>query len=452
MTRLFGTNGIRGVVGPDMNAELAVKVGRSIGTFFGGGPVALARDTRLSGPMLARATASGLMSAGCEVIDLGIVPTPCAEHYVTKAGGTLKGAVVVTASHNPREFNGLKAIDARGMEMRREDEEAIESIFFEERFRVAPWSEVGSIRSDDTAVSRYLEAILGKVDVDAIRKAAFTVVVDPGNGAGCLSTPYLLRSLGCRVISLNGQPDGAFPGRMPEPIPAHLGDLMRVVSDVRANLGIAHDGDADRAVFVDDKGSFVVGDKSLALLARAAIGGRGGTVVTPVSTSSLLEDVVRAAGGTVVRTRVGSPIVAGVMFETGATFGGEENGGAIFPDHQFCRDGAMAAAKMLELLAHARKTLSTLEAELPEYHIKKANVPVPADQRDAVLTSIVALAKGRKVDTTDGVKILEADGAVLVRPSGTEAIFRVYAEGRTSARADALAAEGVDLVKKALRR
>jgi len=140
------------------------------------------------------------------------------------------------------------------------------------------------------------------------------------------------------------------------------------------------------------------------------------------------------------------------MFETGATFGGEENGGAIFPDHQFCRDGAMAAAKMLELLAHARKTLSTLEAELPEYHIKKANVPVPADQRDAVLTSIVALAKGRKVDTTDGVKILEADGAVLVRPSGTEPIFRVYAEGRTSARADALAAEGVDLVKKALRR
>src|SRR3989442_868659 len=345
MTRLFGTNGIRGVVGPDMNAELAVKVGRSIGTFFGGGPVALARDTRLSGPMLARATASGLMSAGCEVIDLRIVPTPCAEHYVTKAGGTL-------------------------------------------------------------------------------------------NGAGCLSTPYLLRSLGCRVISLNGQPDGAFPGRMPEPIPAHLGDLMRVVSDVRANLGIAHDGDADRAVFVDDKGSFVVGDKSLALLAQAAIRGRGGTVVTPVSTSSLLEDVVRAAGGTVVRTRVGSPIVAGAMFQTGATFGGEENGGAIFPDHQFCRDGAMAAAKMLEILAHARKTLSTLEAELPEYHIKKANVPVPADQRDAVLTSIVALAKGRKVDTTDGVKILEAEGAVLVRPSGTEPIFRVYAEGRTSARAD----------------
>src|SRR5207245_5472352 len=207
-----------------------------IGTFVSGGAVALARDPRLSGPMLARAAASGLMSAGCDVIDLGLVPTPCAQYFVAKSG-QVKGAIVVTASHNPREFNGLKAIDSRGMEMRREDEESIESIFFEERFRVAPWSEVGSIRSDDTAVSRYLEAILGKVDVDAIRKAAFTVVVDPGNGAGCLSTPYLLRSLGCRVISLNGQPDGAFPGRMPEPVPGHLGDLMRVVSDVHANLG-----------------------------------------------------------------------------------------------------------------------------------------------------------------------------------------------------------------------
>src|SRR5712691_4988758 len=170
MTRLFGTNGIRGFIGEAMNADLAVKVGRAIGTFFGGGPVALARDPRLSGPMLARAAASGLMSSGCDVVDLGVVPTPCAQYYVAKSG-SLKGALVVTASHNPREYNGLKAIDARGMEMRREDEESIEAIFFENRFHAALWSDVGSIRSDDTAVSRYLEAVRGKVDVDAIRKA-----------------------------------------------------------------------------------------------------------------------------------------------------------------------------------------------------------------------------------------------------------------------------------------
>ena len=449
MTRLFGTNGIRGVIGQDMTADLAVKVGRAIGTFFGGGSVALARDTRLSGPMLARAAASGLMSAGCEVIDLGIVPTPCAQYCVAKSG-SLKGAVVVTASHNPREFNGLKGIDPHGMEMRREDEEAIEAIFFEDRFRVAPWSEVGSIRSDDSGIQRYLEGIRAKVDVDAIRKRGFTVVVDPGNGAGCLATPYLLRSLGCRVLSLNGQPDGAFPGRMPEPTVEHLGNLLRLVFEVRADLGVAHDGDADRAIFVDDKGSFVDGDKSLALLARAAIRARGGTVVTPVSTSTLIEDVVREAGGTVLRTRVGSPIVARTMFETGAAFGGEENGGVIFPDHQFCRDGAMALAKMLELLAREGRSLSSLAAALPRYYIKKANVPVPVEGRDAVLKSLVEFAQGRKLDTTDGVKILESDGAVLVRPSGTEPVFRVYAEGRTPERADALAAEGVDLIKQAL--
>src|SRR5437867_8490135 len=451
VTRLFGTNGIRGVIGPEMNADLAVKVGRAIGTFVSGGAVALARDPRLSGPMLARAAASGLMSAGCDVIDLGLVPTPCAQYFVAKSG-QVKGAIVVTASHNPREFNGLKAIDSRGMEMRREDEEAIESIFFESRFHVAPWSEVGSIRADDAAIHRYTEGVLSKVDGDAIRKRAPSVVVDPGNGAGCVMTLYLLRSLGCRVLSMNAQPDGAFPARPPEPTPDHLGDLMRVVSEVHADLGIAHDGDADRATFVDDKGSFVYGDKSLALLAKAAIQGRGGTVVTPVSTSSLIDDVVRAAGGRVVRTRVGSPIVARTRFETGAALGGEENGGVIFPDHQFCRDGAMSAAKMLELLAQEGKRLSSLTAALPQYHLKKANVSVPVEKREAVLASLVELTKGRKVDTTDGVKIVEPDGAVLVRPSGTEPIFRVYAEARTPERADALAAEGADLIQKALGR
>jgi len=449
MTRLFGTNGIRGVVGEMMNADLAVKVGRAIGTFFQGGSVGLARDPRLSGPMLARAAASGLMSAGCDVIDLGMVPTPCAQYFVAKSGH-LKGAVVVTASHNPREFNGLKAIDARGMEMSREDEETIEAIYFENRFHAAAWADVGSGRTDDTAISRYMEGIRAKIDAEAIGKQNPLVVIDPGNGAGCVVTPYLLRSLGCRVLTLNAQPDGAFPGRLPEPTPDHLGDLMRLVSEVHADLGIAHDGDADRATFVDDKGAFVVGDKALALLAQAAVKSRGGAVVTPVSTSSVVEDVVRAAGAKVIRTRVGSPIVARTMFESGAVFGGEENGGVIFPDHQFCRDGAMSAAKMLELLAHEGKSLSALVAALPQYHIKKANVAVPVDRREAVLTSIVEFAKGRKVDTTDGVKILEGDGAVLVRPSGTEPIFRVYAEAKTPARADALADEGVALIQKAL--
>jgi len=382
-------------------------------------------------------------------VDLGVLPTPAEQYYLAKKGG-LKGGVVVTASHNPREFNGIKVLDAAGMELRREDEEAIEAVYFGGRPKVAEWSSVGSIRSDGGAIELYLAGILSRVDGDAIRSRGLTVAVDPGNGAGCLVTPYLLAALGCRVISLHGQPDGTFPGRPPEPVPEHLGDLLRLVRETHADFGVAHDGDADRAIFVDERGTFLQGDRSLALLAGAALRGRGGTVVTPVSTSSMLDDVARAHGGKVLRTKVGAPIVARTMFQTGATFGGEENGGVIFPEHQFCRDGAMAVAKMLELLARRREPLSQLASALPQLHIRKANVPVPIERRDAVLAGLVSLTKDRRVDTTDGVRILESDGAVLVRPSGTEPIFRVYAEGRTPERAEALASEGVALVRRAL--
>ena len=450
MTRLFGTNGIRGVVGKDMTAELAVRVGRAIGTHFEGGPVALARDTRLSGPMLSLAVASGLMASGCEVVDLGVVPTPCAQYYVHTLG-TLKGGVVITASHNPREFNGIKAIDVRGMEMDRAEEEAIEAIYSEERYHTADWERVGSLRADGSAIDRYLAAILSTVDAEAIRKRTFTVAVDPGNGAGCVTTPYLLRSLGCRVVSLNGQPDGAFPGRLPEPTQEHLGDLLRLVVQADADLGVAHDGDADRAIFVDEKGSFLYGDKSLALLARAELRTRGGLVVTPVSTSSVIEDVVQEAGGTVKRTRVGSPIVARVMLREGASFGGEENGGVIFPAHQFCRDGAMALAKLLDYLALEGKALSALVAALPQYSLSKNGLEVPVERRQAVLDAIVRLATGRRVETLDGVKVHEPDGWVLVRPSGTEPLFRVYAEAKSPERAKALAEEGLDLIRRALK-
>jgi len=450
VTRLFGTNGIRGVVGRDMTAELAVRVGRAIGTHFGGGTVALARDPRLSGPMLCRAVAAGLMSSGVEVIDLGMVPTPCAQYYVHMHAG-LKGGVVITASHNPREFNGIKALDAQGMEMAREEEEAIEAVYFEDRYRTAEWSEVGDLRSDTGAIDLYLRGILSRVDVEAIRKRRLTVVADPANGAGCVTTPYLLRALGCRVLTINGQPDGAFPGRLPEPTAEHIGDLMRMVVEAKADLGVAHDGDADRAIFVDETGAFLYGDRSLALLARAELAARGGLVVTPVSTSSVLEDVVREAGGHLMRTRVGSPIVARTMLAQGAVFGGEENGGILFPAHQFCRDGGMTLAKMLELVAREGRPLSELVAALPQYSLQKVAVEVPVDRREATLAALLGLVRDREVDTTDGVKIHAPDGWFLVRPSGTEPLFRIYAEARSPERAKALASEGAELVRRAVR-
>jgi len=446
--RLFGTNGIRGVVGEDMTVDLALRVAKAVGSFLGPGPVAIGRDTRTSGPMLRDAAVAGLLATGHDVVDAGVLPSPALQYFVL--AHRFAGGVIVTASHNPAEFNGIKVLDPKGMELSRPEEEAIEERFFQERFALAEWKAVGQLRADVTAIGAYLQGILSRVDVEAIRARRFRVVVDCGNGASCGTSPALLSRLGCDVVSLNGHPDGAFPGRPPEPVRENLAALLRQVRESKADLGVAHDGDADRAIFVDERGEFVLGDRSLALVAREEVARKGGVVVTPVSSSQCLEEVVRAAGGSVRYTKVGAPLVARAMYETGATFGGEENGGMIFPEHQFCRDGAMTLAKVLEILARRRKALSALLAELPAYSNVKTSVRYPPAERDAIIARLKALAAGLRVDDIDGIKVHYDDGWVLVRASGTEAIFRIFAEARTEARAAALAKEGESLLRKAM--
>jgi len=447
-TRLFGTNGIRGVVGDGMNVDLALKVGKAVGSFFEPGAIAVARDPRSSGPMLRDAAVAGLLSTGHDVVDAGVLPTPGLQYLVH--AGTFSGGVVITASHNPAEFNGIKVVDRLGMELSRPEEEKIESRYFGDDFRIADWKAVGHVREEAAAVGRYLDGILSKVDAAAIREAHLRVVVDCGNGASCGTSPALLSRLGCEVLSLNGHPDGSFPGRPPEPVKENLGALLRQVRESSAHLGVAHDGDADRAIFVDERGEFVFGDRSLALVAKNVVSKRSGIVVTPVSSSRCLEDVVRKAGGTVRYTKVGAPIVAHTMYALGAVFGGEENGGMIFPEHQFCRDGAMALAKVLEIVAHAKRPFSELLAELPAYSLHKTSVHYKAPERDAILARLKSLAAGLKVEDIDGIKVHYEDGWVLVRPSGTEPIFRIFAEAPTPERAKAIAGEGEALLRKAM--
>ena len=447
--RLFGTNGIRGIIGQEMTVDLALRMGKSIGSVFAPGPVAVGRDTRTSGPMLRDAAVAGLLATGHDVVDAGVLPTPGLQYFVHT--GTFSGGVMITASHNPAEFNGIKVVDAQGMELARPEEEGIEARYFREDFALADWKGVGHVRFDGGAVGRYLEGILSRVDVERIRAARPRVVVDCANAAACGTSPALLSRLGCEVISLNGNPDGTFPGRPPEPVQENLGALMREVRGSKADLGVAHDGDADRAIFVDNRGEFVFGDRSLALVAKDIVSKRGGgVVVTPVSTSRGLEDVVRAAGGTVVYTKVGAPIVARVMHERRAVFGGEENGGMIFPEHQLCRDGAMTLAKVVEIVAHARRPLSDLLAELPAYSLHKTSVRYKASERDAILARLKSLAWGLRVEDIDGIKVHYPDGWVLVRPSGTEPIFRIFAEAPTPERAKALADDGEALLKRAM--
>ena len=457
MTRLFGTNGVRGVVNEDMTSELALKLGKAIGSYYSKSKdrpkIAIGTDARISNSMLKSACTSGLLSVGCDVVDLGILPTPTLQYAVKEKD--YDAGVIITASHNPPQFNGIKVIDLDGTELAKEQEEEIEKIYFSESYRKVTWDKVGSLSRWDGAIDLYIDAILSKVDVDSIKRANLHVVLDCGNGAGAVVAPELLRRLGCKLTMINCELDGLFRGRPSEPIPENLEELMKKVKEVGADLGVAQDGDADRAIFVDEKGNYVFGDQSFTLLAKYIVREKKGIVVTPVSTSSALEEVVKSEGGDVIYTRVGSPIVARVMKKVNAVFGGEENGGLIFPEHQYCRDSAMTIAKMLELLGKEKRPLSEMISELPRYELIKIKLHCPNDKKDKVLSMIKERVKKesevKKVDETDGVKIYTEEGWVLVRPSGTEPIFRIFAESKDRDKAERLVEKYKELLEEMVR-
>ncbi len=441
---LFGTDGVRGIANEELTPEMALNLGRVMGTLRRG-KIAVAMDTRLSSPMLKGAVIAGLTSVGADVVDLGVAPTPALQYYV-KCKREVKGGVVVTASHNPREYNGIKFIQEDGREFTRDMDEESERIYKSKAFRVVGWNEVGQVYVDEYR-RLYLEGIMSKVDVEAIAERKFKVVIDCGNGAGCVTSPQLLKELGCDVVSINAHPDGRFPCRNPEPVEENLDLLKKVVKAVKADLGVAHDGDADRATFVDEKGRFVSEDVILALMAKYYVEKNGGgKVVTPVSSSRCVEDVVREAGGEVIYTPVGSPVVAETMLKVGAVFGGEGNGGLIFPEHLLARDGAMSFSKILELMALEGKTLSQLVKDIPKYHMIKTKVPC----RDKIKLLEGLKREFPEANFTDGARIDYEDGWLLIRPSGTEPIVRIFAEAKTKKRAKELLDLGMKAVKKIL--
>jgi phosphomannomutase/phosphoglucomutase len=365
----------------------------------------------------------------------------------------LKGVagVMITASHNPAEFNGIKVMASNGIECSREEEGLIEDVYFEESFSIFEWNEVGQYSQYETALTEYIEAIKTHVNVDMIRKSKLTVVVDGANSVGSLATPKLIRDLGCKVISINAQLDGAFPGRPPEPTPENLSMLSEIVRSVGADLGIAHDGDADRAAFVDENGNVLWGDQSFAIIASRVLKRKSDSIlVTPVSSGRLIEDIATASGAKIEWTVVGSVVVSHKLEEIAAELGGEENGGVFYPPHQAVRDGAMTAAQMLEIMAIEGKKLSELVAELPSYYSTKIKVPVPAESKLALLDSLLRLTEGKDRITLDGVKLLLKTGWILLRPSGTEPLYRCFSEAATQEEADKLAEMGAELINEAI--
>jgi phosphomannomutase/phosphoglucomutase len=389
--------------------------------------------------MLADIVASGLVNTGCKVYPAGMAPTPAIQ-FLTKAQ-ELNGGIMVTASHNPPEYNGIKVIDKEGVEISPDEELIIENIYFKKKYERKDWSNLGEKLSIQDGLDKYREAIKQKVDEKKIGKSKLKIVVDPANGVGSLVTPYLCRELGCEIVTINANIDGTFPGRLPEPRPANLESLSKAVRVSHADLGVAHDGDADRAIFVDEKGQIHWGDKSFALIVEHFLKNNPGEeIVTPVSSSQMIEIIASRNDGKVIWTPVGSPYVSRTMIKEQAKLGGEENGGIFYGPHIPVRDGAMATALMLEIMAFTGEKLSQLIEKLPRYFNVKDKVPCPVNLKLKVLKKLESTVKTGKIETIDGLKIWQKDGSwILVRPSGTEPLYRIFAEAETQEKVEALA-------------
>ena len=445
---LFGTNGIRGVVNKDLTPELITKLGVAIGTYFNNGEVLLGSDTRTSNSIFSKGMIAGLASAGTHVYDTGLAPTPAIQFAVKHY--QMDGAVIITASHNPPDYNGVKVVASDGVEIPREDEIKIEEIFHEERFTRKSWDKLGIISNFSGVITTYKEAVKSHVDVTSIKNKHFKVVVDPINSVGGLVTPYLLRELGCDVTTINADLDGHFQGRLPEPKPDTLQKLEACVKTFGADLGIAHDGDADRCIFVDEKGSVCLGDKSGAVIIDYVLEKHpNSVVVTSLSSSKIVEDVVLRRNSKIRWTKVGSTQVSREMLELNSIISMEDNGGIFYGPHHPVRDGAMAALLMLEILAKRDKPLSELVAALPQYYIIKERLNCPNELKSRILEKLLEETNGYTRITIDGVKLFFDDGSLLLRPSGTESVYRIYAEAKLERRARELADWGLSLVKKA---
>lgn len=446
--RLFGTNGIRGVVNKELTPELAVKIGVAIGTFFGKSTLIVGFDARTSSPMLAKAVMAGLNAAGCNILFAEMAPTPALQYAVKTR--KVDGAVIITASHNPPEYNGIKVVWKDGIELSREQEIKIENIFFNKNFRLAEWHKIGTVQKLHEIIDEYIEAIKNHIDISQIAEKKYHVVVDAANSVGNLAAPRLLRDLGCKVTTINGNIDGTFPGRTPEPRPEHLRELSLTVKAVGADLGVAYDGDADRAIFVDEKGEIYWGDKTFALVEKFFLKDNPSEkIVTPVSSSTLVKDIADAYGGELVWTKVGSVTVSQTMKKLKAKLGGEENGGIFYGPHQSVRDGAMATALILDIMAKTNKKLSKLLSELPKYFIEKSKVECPEELKTKTLERLIEQTKGLNTSTIDGVKIwFEDKSSILIRPSGTEPIYRLYAEAKKPEKAQQLINRYTEKLKK----
>lgn len=428
---LFGSSGIRGLANKEITPELALKVGLAVGSLHGS--AVIARDPRTSGEMIEHAVISGLLSAGCSVTRIGMVPTPTLAY----AARNFSCGIMITASHNPSQYCGIKVWNRDGIAFDSRQQDEIESIIKDRTWKTAEWQNIGNVYQAD-AIEDHARMILSKVG-----RTSLKVVVDCGCGAASVITPYVLRRMGCTVITLNSQPDGFFPARDPEPVEKNLELLKKATLSFGADLGIAHDGDADRMMAVDGKGRYIEGDK---LLAFFGIRETKHSIVVPVDTSIMVDDVLK--GREIYRTRVGDVYIAEELKKRNAEFGGEPSGSWIFPGISLCPDGILAAARLVEIVQNEGR-LDALIDELPTYPMIRGAVLCSNENKAAAMKKIAeSLRKIGEVTDVDGIRVDADNGWILVRPSGTEPKIRITAEARKGveelyAKAERLAKESL---------
>ncbi|HEY7571833.1 MAG TPA: phosphoglucosamine mutase [Nitrososphaeraceae archaeon] len=451
--RIFGTNGVRGIFGRDFEFNLIMNLTYSLATFFKSGRILLGRDVRLSSPIVSRLVGSVINSAGLDVWDAGIIPTPCLQFATKKYEYT--GGVMITASHNPPEYNGIKPIASDGVELSRDDELKVEEIFSKKNY--TRMDGCGVLSQENNIINPYIETVLSLVNADYIRSRKFKVIMDLGNGVQGAVAPFLLQKLGCHVITINGEMDGNFPGRGSEPTTNNLSQLSQIVRDLDADLGVAYDGDGDRSIFCDEKGIAHTGDKTGTLLVRYLIRARhtGAEIVCPINTTMLLSKVAEEEKSKVSFTKVGSVEVSRQMLAHGSIIGMEENGGFMYGKMNEVRDGAMTTALLLEMLASSttRESLSQMLNKLPKTYQFKTKFECGTNAiANKAVDSCLAYKDPIKTETIDGAKIWpDNDSWLLVRPSGTEPLLRLYAESMDESRLSSMVHEYSSIIENVLR-
>lgn len=448
MGKLFGTNGIRGVFGDDLTLDFIHDITLSIATYFKEGPILVGYDGRDSSIIIAKTICAALNFSGLDSKNAGLVPTPCLE-FATKNLG-YKGGIMITASHNPPKYNGIKPVASDGVEISREDESMIEDIYFNKKWQNNA-QKYGSTDEEKRAIQVYFDGVKSQVNVKNITSKKFKVVLDLGNGAQAVTAPKFCRELGCEVITINENIDGMFPGRGSEPTPENLSELSKSVLQNNADLGVAFDGDGDRSLFCDNKGEILTGDKSALLLSRYLLEKNpNSTVVTCVNSGSSIEALTAKTNSKVVRTKVGSVEVSRKMVPINALIGFEENGGFMYGKHNQVRDGMMTLALILDVLASG-KTISEQIQTLPLSFTTKDKISCSKDEAKKIID--ILKQENPNADTTEGIKIkIDERNWVMIRPSGTEPIVRIYAEASSQKQLDELMSEHIKKIKSIISR